>query len=125
VTRRAPDGRSTSDTTAPVDLLSESTYRGAVIWRTFRRAMSTKRIDGALAPGAGDTLTAQHTATAAKPKRIVRPLADEGDHPVVGAVPVEADDEDPLVVPEAQVAVDVRNLFRAWTEQQRDEAGAL
>src|SRR6266498_5433309 len=52
-------------------------------------------------------------------------LPDEREHPLVVAAVVEADEEDALVVPKAQVAVHVRDLLGSRAHQERDEPRTL
>ena len=48
--------------------------------------------------------------------------ATTGDHPLVGALILEGDQEDALVGAEAEAAVRERDLLGSRAEQQRDEA---
>src|SRR5262245_40299701 len=47
---------------------------------------------------------------------------DHRDHPLVGALILEGEEEDALVLAEVQAAVGEGNLLRAGAEQQRDES---
>src|SRR5436305_813483 len=52
-------------------------------------------------------------------------LAEEGERPLVGAAILEADEEDPLVPAETELAAAVRDLFGPGAEEKLHEPGPL
>src|SRR5438128_1700746 len=97
-----------------------SASRARKVW--WRRARSTTRVwslETRLVKRDGALTDRRQLPFARDPPY----LADERQGPFIRTTVLEAEEQDPLPLPEAQTAVRIRNLLGPRPEQEREETG--